>query len=189
MSALGFRRWIATCLAVSALACSRAGHEQQLRGASRAGAEIPAEGEMASIPLGDWAGVTPNSLVTTIKNPYAGDEAAIRAGRELFQNMNCADCHGYNLKGGMGPDLTDTYWRYGGSPAAIYKSIYEGRPEGMPAWGRTLTPALIWRLVAYIQSFGGGFPPQLATSGRQGDLGDMDTSGARTLRGRQNEEQ
>jgi cytochrome c oxidase cbb3-type subunit 3 len=102
--------------------------------------------------------------------------------------MNCADCHGYNLKGGMGPDLTDTWWRYGGSPAEIYKSIAEGRPQGMPAWGRALTPELIWRIVAYIESFQGTVPPELADRGRQGDLGDKDTSGARTLRGRQNED-
>ena len=61
--------------------------------------------------------------------------------------MNCAACHGYDLKGGMGPDLTDTYWRYGGSPADIYKSIFEGRPQGMPAWGRALPPAMIWKVV------------------------------------------
>jgi cytochrome c oxidase cbb3-type subunit 3 len=86
----------------------------------------------------------------------------------------------------MGPDLTDTYWRYGGSPADIYKSIYEGRPQGMPAWGRALSPDVIWKLVAYIESKGGAFPGRLADVARQGDLGDVDTTSWSTLKGRNN---
>jgi len=72
--------------------------------------------------------------------------------------MNCAGCHGYDAKGGMGPDLTDTEWRYGGTPIDIYKSIYEGRAQGMPAWGNALPTTPIWQLVAYIQSLGGTLP-------------------------------
>ena len=71
--------------------------------------------------------------------------------------MKCAGCHGYDAKGGMGPDRTDTEWRYGGTPIDIYTSISEGRPQGMPAWGNTLPPNTIWLLVSYIQSLGGAF--------------------------------
>jgi cytochrome c oxidase cbb3-type subunit 3 len=147
---------------------------------------LPAEGALARVAIGDIAGVGNNSLATTVKNPYSGDAAAITQGRELFVGMNCAACHGYDLKGGMGPDLTDTYWRYGGSPADIYKSIFEGRPQGMPAWGRTLPPALIWKVAAYIESKGGAYPARLADRGRQGDLGDEDTTAASTMKGRNN---
>ena len=45
----------------------------------------------------------------------------------------------------------------------------------MPAWGRALTPAQIWKIVAYIESKGGAFPAALADRGRQGDLGDNRT--------------
>jgi cytochrome c oxidase cbb3-type subunit 3 len=180
------RRLAALSLAAALLAGCH--DEQPVRGASRPRDTVPESPMLAAIPLGDWAGVAPNTLATKVANPYERDAAAIAAGGELFRSMNCADCHGYNLKGGMGPDLTDTWWRYGGSPAEIYKSIAEGRPQGMPAWGRALAPELIWRIVAYIESFQGTFPPELADRGRQGDLGDKDTSGARTLRGRQNED-
>ena len=84
----------------------------------------------------------------------------------------------------------DTSLRYarlpGGSPADIYKSIFEGRPEGMPAWGRSIPPAQIWKVVAYIESKGGAFPGRLADRARQGDLGDEDTTSFSTLKGRNN---
>jgi cytochrome c oxidase cbb3-type subunit 3 len=147
---------------------------------------LPAEGALARVAIGDIAGVGNNTLATQMKNPYSGDMAAITQGQELFVGMNCAACHGYDLKGGMGPDLTDTYWRYGGSPAAIYKTIFEGRPQGMPAWGRTIPPALIWKVAAYIESKGGAFPARLADRGRQGDLADEDTTAGSTLKGRNN---
>ena len=147
---------------------------------------LPAEGALAHVAIGDLAGVGNNTLDAKIDNPYSGNMAAIKEGNTRFIDLNCAACHGYDLKGGMGPDLTDTYWRYGGSPADIYKSIFEGRPQGMPAWGRALPPAEIWKIVSYIESKGGAFPAALADRGRQGDLGDMDTTSGSTLKGRNN---
>ena len=35
----------------------------------------------------------------------------------------------------MGPALMDDAWIYGGRLDQIYNSIYQGRPNGMPAWG------------------------------------------------------
>ena len=100
-------------------------------------------------------------------------DAAIARGHELFISMNCAGCHGYDAAGNMGPNLTDHYWRYGGTPASGYKSIYEGRPQGMPAWGSALPRAEIWKIVAYLQSLGG----MVAATDYQGGLqGDHDVS-------------
>ena len=148
---------------------------------------LPPEGVLARVAIGDLAGVGNNTLDAQVANPYANDRAAVVEGHDKFIDMNCASCHGYDLKGGMGPDLTDTYWRYGGSPADIYKSIYEGRPQGMPAWGRALPPQVIWKVVSYIQSKGGSYPAGLADRGRQGDLGDdVDTTSFSTLKGRNN---
>ena len=185
----------ATVLAASAAALAsacdnaRREQEQEIRGAGRGPNTIPDEGTLARVPLGARAGATPNTLASTIQNPYEGDSAAARAGGVLFQQMNCADCHGYDLKGGMGPNLRDQYWRYGGSPAEIYKTLWEGRPQGMPAWGRALPPEQLWKLVTYIESFRGTFPAALADRGKQGDLGDEDTTAARTLRGSNNADQ
>ena len=145
---------------------------------------LPAEGTLARVAIGDLAGAGGSMLDASIRSPFGGDAAAIDEGRERFESMNCAACHGYDLKGGMGPNLTDTYWRYGGSPADIYKSIFEGRPQGMPAWGRAIPSPVIWKLVAYVESRGGAFTGSQADRARQGDLGGRDTAAGSTLKGR-----
>jgi cytochrome c oxidase cbb3-type subunit III len=91
--------------------------------------------------------VTPDS-----SNPLQGSAEAAAAGKALFGKMNCAGCHGYDLTGGMGPDLTDDSWLYGGKPGEIFHTISEGTPRGMPSWKGQLTPDQIWQLVTYIQS-------------------------------------
>lgn len=129
------------------------------------------EGLPGYVPLGDLAGAAKVDLPAFIDNPLAHDAQAVEEGHRLFIRMNCAGCHGYNEKGGMGPDLTDRFWRYGGTPVQIYKSIYEGRPKGMPAWGKALPERAIWQLTAFIQSLGGSFPPQAYQQGLEGDEG------------------
>jgi cytochrome c oxidase cbb3-type subunit 3 len=124
------------------------------------------EGIAAVVPQGLSAGAAP-PINVSIDNPLAKDPNAVEEGKKLFVSMNCAGCHGYDAKGGMGPDLTDTAWRYGGTPIDIYKSIYEGRAQGMPAWGNVLPSTPIWQLVAYIQSLGGTFPPTPAGDAQQ----------------------
>jgi cytochrome c oxidase cbb3-type subunit 3 len=175
-------------LAIGAIvACTRDTSQEAVREGAMGKYGLPPDSVLQAVPLGDLAGVTPNRLATTIPNPYAGNQAAITAGQELFVNMNCVGCHGYDLHGGMGPNLTDTYWRYGGAPADIFNSIYQGRPQGMPAWGKALPRDAIWKIVAYIQAQGGAFPARLAESGLQGNLGDKDTTAGSTLKGRQSE--
>ena len=133
---------------------------------------LPPEGAAARVPLGDLAGRAETSLPDDLPNPLEHDGSAVNEGKRLFTQMNCAGCHGYTAKGGMGPDLTDGHWRYGGTPVQIYKSIYEGRPQGMPAWGRALPQKSIWQLTRYIESLGGSFPAGQYHAGQQGDLAD-----------------
>jgi cytochrome c oxidase cbb3-type subunit 3 len=85
-------------------------------------------------------------------NPLTGYPDTVEAGHVLFGKMNCAGCHAYDLSGGMGPDLTDPSWQYGGKPSEIYHTIAEGTPRGMPAWKDKLASEQIWQLVAYIVS-------------------------------------
>ena len=82
----------------------------------------------------------------------AASASAAAEGAKLFTGMNCDGCHGGGAVGAVGPSLTDGRWRYGGSDADIFRSIAEGRPKGMPAFGGVLQPAAIWRLVAYLKS-------------------------------------
>ena len=125
---------------------------------------------ITAVPLGDVAGPGKTPAPAIQDNPYAHNPQAVQQGEELFVRMNCAGCHGYGAKGSMGPNLTDHYWRYGGTPVQIFKSIYEGRPQGMPAWNPALPPNDIWKLVSYIQSLGGTFPASAYQAWVQGDV-------------------
>lgn len=130
---------------------------------------IPQEGQPARVPLGHVAGAIGLDLPFDVPNPLQGSQNAIEAGHQLFVAMNCAGCHGYDAEGNMGPNLTDKYWRYGGTPVQVFKSIFEGRPQGMPAWGAKLSSNEIWMLVSYIQSLGGTFPADYYHQAMQGD--------------------
>jgi len=96
---------------------------------------------------GRWASLT---------NPYEGSTQRISEGASLFISYNCLDCHGAEGSGAMGPSLQDSRWHFGGTPGDIFQSIYEGRPDGMPAWGGRIPDDQIWRLVAYVQTLSKG---------------------------------
>ena len=96
----------------------------------------------------------------TIKNPVQGDPKAEQRGMRYFINFNCIGCHAANGGGGMGPALSNTTFTYGGQPENIYLSIYQGRPNGMPAWGAVLPDSVIWDLVTYIGKLSNEPTPQ-----------------------------
>lgn len=87
-----------------------------------------------------------------VNNPYQNDSRAITQGRALFIAMNCVGCHAPEGGGGMGPPLSDDLWIYGSEPAQIYLTILQGRPNGMPAFGKALPADAIWQLVSYVRS-------------------------------------
>ena len=95
---------------------------------------------------------------------YEGNAAAIAKGQQLFSQMNCVGCHSHG-GGGMGPPLMDAKWRYGGRIDQIAATIYEGRPNGMPAWRDKLTQEQIWQLAAYVRTLS-GLEPKDAVSAR-----------------------
>ena len=98
----------------------------------------------------DAGGMAPPAV--TLENPLKGDKQAAEDGGKLFSAFNCDGCHGGGAVGAEGPSLVDGRWRYGGSDGEIYHSIFYGRARGMPAWGGTLPPDAIWRLVSYLKS-------------------------------------
>jgi cytochrome c oxidase cbb3-type subunit 3 len=73
-------------------------------------------------------------------------------GGQLFVGYNCLDCHGAEGSGAMGPSFQDGRWHFGGSPGEVFESIYQGRPDGMPAWGGRISNDQIWMLTAYVRS-------------------------------------
>jgi cytochrome c oxidase cbb3-type subunit 3 len=94
-----------------------------------------------------------SEYVMSLSGRKVNAEAAA-AGKEKFQQL-CIACHGADGKGNqaMGaPNLTDNVWLYGGSQAAIMKTINDGRNGRMPPHGEFLGEAKVHLLAAYIYS-------------------------------------
>lgn len=86
----------------------------------------------------------------------AATPEVIAAGKEIY-TANCVACHGPELKGGVGPDLTDATWIHGGTMEDINRTVTNGVPEkGMLTWGPILGPEKIAKVSAYVHSAGGG---------------------------------
>jgi len=110
-----------------------------------------APGEAARIVAGGAVALPPLPSVP-LTNPVAGDGKSAAEGAAVFLAMNCDGCHGGGATGWAAPSLVDGRWRYGGGDAAVFQSIYYGRPHGMPAFGAAVSPAAIWKLVAYLRA-------------------------------------
>ncbi len=90
------------------------------------------------------------SVEELIDNPKA-----MKMGARLFAN-NCAVCHGADAGGNFGfPDLSDTDWLYGGSPAHIQQTITDGRNGLMPPWGPVLGEEKIGKAAEYVLQLSG----------------------------------
>jgi cytochrome c oxidase cbb3-type subunit 3 len=114
------------------------------------------DGRMGVMPpwgamLGQEGVLNVSEYVISLSGRKASADAAA-AGKEKFQQV-CAACHGADGKGNpaMGAaNLTDNVWLYGGSQAAIMKTVSEGRSGRMPAHGEFLGEAKAHLLAAYI---------------------------------------
>jgi cytochrome c oxidase cbb3-type subunit 3 len=92
-----------------------------------------------------------------IRWPTAVADAAIdtspgtvEAGKAIYA-QNCVPCHGPDLHGGIGPNLTDDVWIHGGTFPEIRTTITEGVPaKGMITWGPILGPEKIGKVAAYV---------------------------------------
>lgn len=100
-----------------------------------------------------------------VTNPFAGDEQAVAAGKQLYE-LNCATCHGpegrgdgpaavaltpapANLADGtMMMDLSDVYlfWRVSEGGAM------EPFNSAMPAWKDVLSVEQRWQVVNYLRT-------------------------------------
>jgi len=97
---------------------------------------------------------TEDSLAAYVKN-----EPALMNGAGIFA-AKCAMCHGENLEGKIGPNLTDQFWTTGdGSRMAVYHTIVKGSAaKGMPPWEGVLKPKEIKDVFAYVYSKIGSQP-------------------------------
>ena len=84
------------------------------------------------------------------ENPYEHNKKAIAEGKMLYLSY-CSGCHGKDLKGNIGPDLTG-HLKYGETDDKKFKTVAEGRSGGMPSFGEKLGRDRIWKILAYIDS-------------------------------------
>jgi cytochrome c oxidase cbb3-type subunit III len=95
------------------------------------------------------------TLSLTEPSLVATSEVAVARGKKLFGSV-CAACHGPDARGNAqlgAPDLTDDYWLYGRSRAAVREGLHLGRngqmPAHLPILGDTrsrLAAAYVWSL-------------------------------------------
>jgi cytochrome c oxidase cbb3-type subunit 3 len=91
------------------------------------------------------------------------EESVLTEGKEIFMT-ECKVCHGEFAEGGIGANLTDKNWIYGGNVNKIYATIkYGGKAgSGMQAWESNFTNEQIYSLASFIKSlpFHEGKAPQ-----------------------------
>jgi cytochrome c oxidase cbb3-type subunit 3 len=96
--------------------------------------------------------VDENTVVALTEAP------ALEAGNKIFQ-ANCAACHAADGGGTVGPNLTDVYWKHGGSVNDIFKTIKYGvLDKGMISWKDALSPLQMQQVTSYILSLQGTTP-------------------------------
>lgn len=79
---------------------------------------------------------------------------ALAQGKLFYRWFNCTGCHAQG-GGAIGPALMDENWIYGKDPAAIFATIMEGRPNGMPSFRGRIPEEQAWEIVAYVRSMSG----------------------------------
>jgi len=158
------KRWLVVlCAALVVAACQRAGDSSVTSGTAASSTSAGQNDTSHLLVAGDSlrfiehaenlpAGFPSQTKALLVTNPYEGDKRAITVGGQLFIGYNCLDCHGAEGSGAMGPSFQDGRWHFGGSPGEVFESIYQGRPDGMPAWGGRISNDQIWMLTAYVRS-------------------------------------
>jgi cytochrome c oxidase cbb3-type subunit 3 len=86
----------------------------------------------------------------------AKDAQAMAIGERLFMN-NCSQCHASDARGNKGiPNLADSDWLYGGSPATIKETITNGRMGTMPVMAAAVgTSEDVKNVAQYVLSLSG----------------------------------
>lgn len=86
----------------------------------------------------------------------AGD---LSAGKAIF-TANCIACHKADGGGGIGPNLTDSYWILGGGIKNVFTTLTQGgrAGKGMISWKSELSPLQRAQVSSYLLGFEGTTP-------------------------------
>lgn len=117
--------------------------------------EMPAYGKLGFLTQDEI-----NDLTQYVLNlsGQESDQAAVTRAQPVFER-ECTACHGVDGSGDRlvgAPNLTDSEWLYGSTPAEITNTIYNARNSVMPAWNERMDEATIKAVAVYVHSLGGG---------------------------------
>src|SRR5262245_66383822 len=105
---------------------------------------------LVSVALSTAAAVA--TQAPQVANPFAGDAAAVAAGRDLYNQM-CQSCHGSAGQGtDRGPALASGTFVHGGTDGELFRSIRNGVPGTQMAGFPGLSEPDVWRLVTYFRT-------------------------------------
>ena len=92
---------------------------------------------------------TGQSVNAVLSNPYTTRED-LEAAQQIF-SARCAECHGLDGRGNLGPSLARSGFRNGDSDLAIYRVLTDG-VAGTPMAPTDLSFAERWQMVGYLRN-------------------------------------
>ncbi len=109
--------------------------------------------------------INSNSETEESLTAFMKSENSIQEGKSIYSSK-CAMCHGDQLEGKIGPNLTDNFWILGkGKRTDIVKVIQKGSAaKGMPPWGALLKPEEIKFVASFVYSKIGSNPSNAKAS-------------------------
>lgn len=121
-----------------------------------------------------------------LKNPMAGQTAAIAAGKKLFIE-SCSGCHGPTAEGGRGPNLAQGDQIRGATNRHLLSVVTQGiKGSEMPPSG--LSEEKAWQIITYLRDLTAvafdSTSPGNVESGRQLFFGKANCANCHTIRGR-----
>jgi len=100
----------------------------------------------------------PNAKIDEATVEATADATMLENGKTTFLNT-CSSCHRKDGGGDIGPNLTDEYWKHGGSIKNIFKVVTNGVPgTNMVPWGSVMSPEAIRNVSSYVLTLQGTNP-------------------------------
>lgn len=157
--------FLATMLAAMLAACN---NNSTGSSAAQADSDIKAvqfvttqDGQPMQIDLKMFDTAAAKEFLASGKNPYIGNEDAIKEGKKKFNLFSCVACHGGHGEGAVGPGLIGDNFRYAKNATnkGMFETIWHGTNGGMGAKGfglmapdDGLKPDDVLKVIAFIRS-------------------------------------
>lgn len=160
--------YLTALLAILIAGCNSGGSSSGGASADAGGGDIKAvqfvatqDGQPMEIDHKMFDTAAAKEFLATGKNPYIGNEEAIKEGKKKFNLFSCVACHGGHGEGAVGPGLIGENFRYAKNATnkGMFETIWHGTNGGMGAKGfglmapdDGLKPDDVLKVIAFIRS-------------------------------------